>query len=199
MTILSIYVLASPISTYAQQHYAGISGGAGLTFELGIRAAAVSEIPLTSFLSIEAQIAFSQRPNRELVWRLNPDIDYRQAMIEYIEVPVLAKFNVNVNSFSVAAYIGPNISYGLKVRASSLQPEFTTEKIPFEELNLSRFDMGLNLGVGLDKTISKNRKIFLVYLFYLGLKDIDQNQFSEMYNQGAFVNLGFLIPLSENK
>lgn len=182
------------------QSYIGIAGGGGLTSEVGLRAATIAEFKVNSFLSFQPEFTYVQRTNQEIIRRLNPNRDYRQVIIDYFEIPLLAKFQVSVNSFRVVALMGPKVSYGMNMKANFVtENRITSEKISFEERGIDRFDVGLNLGVGIDKTISKNRKIFIDIRYYLGIYDIDTWEDSEIFNQGPVVNLGFLIPVFKAK
>jgi hypothetical protein len=182
------------------QNYVGLSGGGGLATEVGFRTAAIGEFPVNSILSIQTEVVFIQRANWEIIQRLNQDIDYRQVVVAYIELPLLAKFSLDLNAISLHGLLGVKLGYGINMVGNYVEDgSIISEKFQFDEKNIEQFDMGLNLGFGIEREISKARKIFIDYRYYLGLYDIDKEADSEIYNAGSVVNMGFLIPIGGKK
>ena len=182
------------------QNYLGLSGGGGLATEVGFRAAAIGEFPVNAVLCLQTEVVFIQRANWEIIQRLNQDIDYRQVVISYIELPLLAKFNLDLNAVSLYGLLGLKLGYGVNMAGNYVEDGLIiSEKLSFDEKYIEQFDMGLNLGVGIEREISKARKIFIDYRYYLGLYDIDREADSEIYNAGSVVNMGFLIPIGGKK
>ena len=179
------------------QDYLGISGGAGLASEVGVRAAAVGEFSRNNFFSIQPELSFVQRVNNDILRVLEPNIDYRQASVEYVEISVLSKFSLSIEAFHLFALIGPKIGYGLNLKANFVEDDvLITRKLSFTDQGIARFDWGINVGAGLEKKIRKGRKIFIDYRYYLGLQDLNEYSEAAIFNQGAMLNLGLLIPIS---
>ena len=69
------------------------------------------------------------------------------------------------------------------------------QKIVLEDIEVLAWDIGMNLGIGLEKNISNDKKIFVEFRYYLGMKDLFPKGETEIYNEGKSFNLGFLIPI----
>ena len=180
------------------QNYLGIAGGGGLTGDVGLRAAVVAEFPVNSFMSFQSEVVFVQRANAEIIRRLDPDRDYRQVVLSYLELPLMVRFKLDLDAVELFALLGIKAGYSVDMRANYVEEgSLSSEKLSFNTNKIDRFDVGLSLGVGLEKVISKYRKIFIDYRYYLGLYNIDEVPNAEIFNQGSVVNLGFLIPIGK--
>ena len=178
------------------QSYIGLSGGGGINSEVLFRTAIPAEIPINQTLSIRSELVYIQRENRDILLKLNGDRNYWQPVISYLELPILAKAHLHINSLSIYALAGPKFGYGIKLAANYLEDNtFYEERFHFSDEGIHQFDFGLNFGFGLEKRINKDRKIFVDYRFYLGLYDIDQAASTSIFNQGQVFNLGFLVPI----
>ena len=190
----------SPKAAVLGQHYLGISGGGGINTDVLFRAAIPYEYSLSPQLSSQTELSYIQRENRALLQRLIGERNYRQAALSYLELPILLKAKMSVKSFSVYVLAGPKLGYGLRFSANYLEDsKLLEQRFDFDEEHIGRFDFGFNLGGGIEKRISKDRKIFIDYRFYLGLFDIDRLDETEVFNQGHVFNLGFLLPIRQAK
>ena len=197
VVLLLLFVAKSPLHS---QHYLGVSGGGGINTEVVFRAAVQHEVSLSQNVSLQTELAYIERENRELLLRLIGKKNFRHAKISYLELPIFVKAKMPVKSIQLYALAGAKIGYGLRLSASYLEDSrLIEERLQFGEQHVSHFDFGLNLGAGIEKTINKDRKIFIDYRFYLGLLDIDQLAETDIFNQGHVFNIGFLIPISREK
>lgn len=198
--VLSLIICCFVSKPVFTQDYLGISGGAGLANEVGVRAAAVGEFKINNFFSLQPEISFVQRLNKDILRVLEPNIDYRQASVEYLEWSVLSKFSLSIETFHLFALIGPKAGYGLNLKANFIEDDILiTRKLSFTDQGIGRFDWGINVGAGVEKKIRKGRKIFIDYRYYLGLKDLNEHSETAIFNQGAMLNLGLLIPIINSK
>lgn len=194
LPMLLLYI-AIPFSISAQT-YLGLSGGGGISTEVLFRAAIPVEIPINQTISLRTEFVYIQRENRDVLLKLNGDRHYWQPVISYFEWPVLAKAHLHIKSMSFYALAGPKLGYGFKLAANYLEDNtFYEERFDFSDKDIHHWDVGLNVGFGLEKRINKNRKIFVDYRYYLGLFDIDKGASTSIYNQGQVFNLGFLLPI----
>lgn len=178
------------------QSYIGLSGGGGLTPEVFFRAAIPVEVPVHQNVSLRSELVYIQRANRDILLKLIGDRDYWQATISYVEIPVLAQMHLDIKTFSIYALIGPKFGFGVRIAANYSEGNVLyEERLSFNEKGIRRFDVGVNLGAGLEKRIVKDRKIFMEYRYYLGLSDINTDSSNTIYNQGQVFNLGFLLPI----
>ena len=178
------------------QAYIGVNGGGDPFSDVMIRGAASYEWPLKKAIYFQVELAFAHRGNPGIIQKLDIEKQYVQSSFKYIEIPFLMKFKLESNSFALYAIAGPKIAYGVDLSASYTDGRgFYEEHLSYSTLGINRFDFGFNAGAGIEKIISRDRKIFLDFRVYLGLYDVDYNPNTEIYNQGKVVNLGFALPI----
>jgi len=64
---------------------------------------------------------------------------------------------------------------------------------------LRGWDFGLVSGLGVEKTISEGKKIFVEFRYQIGLLNISRQPSRKAFNQGKAVNIGFAVPLGNKK
>ena len=190
-TLLLIFCLTGSLSAFAQSHI-GLGVGGGLGERTGLRASFHFEFPLNTYLSLLPEFNFVQRRNRDLLRQLLllNDRDYRQATVNYLSIPILLKLQLSFKTLNPYAVIGPELAYGMNIQTYYVQNNrIFSEDLTFQ--NSERLDVGINMGLGLDKTLNRGHKIFLEYRFFLGLWDILSAAEQESYNEGSSLVLGF--------
>lgn len=198
LLLLVLFIVAS--CQLNAQLFVGLSGGGGISSEVLFRAAIPAEVSLNKTISIRTELVYIQRENRDVLQKLNGDRSYWQPVISYLELPILAKAHLDFKSISVYALAGPKFGYGIKLAANYLEDNtFYEEHFSFSDKGIHQWDIGLNLGFGLEKRINKNRKIFVDYRYYLGLYDLDKDASTSIFNQGQVINLGFLLPVTSQE
>lgn len=180
------------------QSYIGISGGGGINDMVSLRASIPIEVKVSDILSIRSGLVFTQQHNRELLQKLDFERDYRRVTIGYIGLPLQFQVQIPVQNFSIYAVAGPQVNYGIKLTTSFLEAgTYGSEQLSFNALNLSRFDIGLNAGIGLQTIIRNDCKLFVELLFLIHFHDIDKSATGEVFNEGKVFNFGFLFPLTK--
>ena len=130
-------------------------------------------------------------------------VDYEQTVkLDYIEIPLLIKYDLPMNNMAIQPYIGPSLGFLLlaEVEAEASANGISVSDTEDIKDETSSIDLGLNLGV--DAIVGKN--IMVGLRFNLGLinlddsKDEDDNSKSEdedptYFNRAIMLNLGFLF------
>lgn len=174
----------------------GLSGGGGLNENTGFRAAIPMEYGFRPSLSLFSGVAFVQRRNREIVRKLDAERDYFFTATDYLSVPFYLKLRLHWKPLSLYGLLGTEINYGLRMHANGLDDfRLFREPLAFDALRLQRWDIGLGIGAGFSADIHRQRKIFADIRYYLGITDIDRSAEAEIYNDGIYMTLGFLMPL----
>lgn len=194
-SLLFFFLMLSGILASAQT-YAGLSAGGGIDGMVSLRAAVPVEHAFSKTFSFYSGISFTQQHNAELLLKLNHERDYRRVTLSYLGVPLMIKTKFSLNSFFMYALVGTQLNYGVGLTTSYLnEGTYGAEKLRFQDIGITRWDVGLNAGIGLEKEISNDCKIFAEFLLLFNFYDIDQDPVNEIYNEGKVFNLGFLFPL----
>ncbi|GEM_PF-1499658 len=194
-----VVVLLCVVQGAIAQTYLGVSGGAGLNNQVGLRASIPIEHIVSKSFSVRAAATFTQHHNPEILFLLHNKRDYRRVTLSYLGIPLHAKFRLSLGTVHLYGVIGPQINYATHLTASYLEDEiFGTEKLDFNQLKIRHWDIGINAGAGIEKNITNNCKIYVEVLLFLGLQDIDERSNSEIFNEGNIFNLGFLLPIVPN-
>ncbi len=193
--LVLILCLFSPMAK--SQTYIGLSGGADLYDQVDFRAAGVIEWVKNDFYSWQTEVIYVKRENLDLLQLLPQNGNYVRPVISYIEVPFLFKMKLNIPGANLYALVGPKIGYALAAYSSLWKEnnQVVQEKLVLEDLEVAGWDFGMNLGMGLEKHITNEKKIFIEFRYYLGVKDLFPGQETGVYNEGKSFNLGFLIPI----
>ena len=178
------------------QVYIGISGGGGLPDQVVFRGGAPVDIEIKANFSLRVEAIFAQRENIGVLSKLSSGRNYILPVINYLELPVLAKFRLPFELFDFYGLVGPHVGYGLKLSSTYLEDNiYYQETLSFSETGVARFDCGVMFGAGIEKEISQGRKIFIDLRYYLGLKNINLDPGEQIFNEGRSFALGFLIPI----
>ena len=196
--IFFVFICLFLLTTTAYcQKYLGISAGADLYETVDFRGAASFEWQQANALSFQTEVALVRRENYNLLAFLPLNEDYIRPNITYIEIPFLVKFKMRIDDTAIYALAGPKIGWGLSVVSSKWDEKGQPIQIPirWEELPIQRWDFGLTAGLGFEKLISNDKKIFLEFRYYLGITDLNTSKESDVYNEGKLINLGFSLPV----
>lgn len=142
------------------------------------------------------EATYLQRTSPEILRKLDRNRGYHLATIDYISLNFLLKIQLDLEPIGLYAVVGPDISFGARAYARySSDGNIVIDRLKFDELALRRWDAGVCIGGGIEKEIRKRRRIFFDVRYYLGIIDIDKDTTGDIFNEGTFFNLGFLIPL----
>ncbi len=123
--------------------------------------------------------------------------------LNYIEVPVLAKYNFG--NEKVGGYItaGPTMSYASNGRfrtSANFIIDFNVidRKFDFDDLNISKFDIGASVGAGGTVNVGAS-KLFVDARYTHGFNKMDNIPVIDLdfKNRNFALTTGFLIPLNK--
>ncbi|MEM9920595.1 MAG: porin family protein [Bacteroidota bacterium] len=164
------------------------------------------EWPASRMFRLQTGLAFLTRGTRIYYSDPSAELDYvDKYAISYIQIPITGKLALDLNPFDLYVIGGVDLAYGVDFELLQLSYDGTgpktlrQRKLDFERAGISRLDVGLALGGGVETTISKGRRIFLDVRFHIGLNDIDARSDVEVFNQGRSYTLGMLLPINFKK
>lgn len=96
---------------------------------------------------------------------------------------------------------GPNFGYAVGLKSAEyIDTGATTNvfysKLDFQEFQISRFDLALTMGLGIEKIIANKFRTSLDIRYDFGLTDIVNSPFNSYVNRGFALEMGILIPVS---
>lgn len=185
-----------PFVINGQAAYVGISGGGGLPDEVLIHGGVPVEIPVREHFSIQLEAVYIQRENFDLLAKLPAGRNYIRPVVSYLEFPLLGKWKLPFEIVDLYGIAGPKVGYGIHLGSTYEEDNILyAERLSFQREGVHRFDIGVSVGVGVEKVISRGRKLFVDFRYYLGLHNINSLPGEEVFNNGKTFALGFLIPL----
>lgn len=192
---ISLLLLLANVAVHAQNSF-GVSGGGGFTQSTGFRAAIPIEINLKKNTALFGGPAFIMRRNPEIVRRLPASREYYTVETNYLSLPVLLKLRLDWEPIHLYGLLGVEINYGVRMQATGVEDQMLfKERLDFQDVRIQQLDGGVSVGGGFEAELRNQRKIFADLRYYLGILDIDESVDGEIYNEGAYVTLGFLMPL----
>ena len=137
----------------------GVKGGVNLSnmfvnevsdenMKVGINLGVFAKLPLATGFSIQPELLYSSKGAKETYNNfIEGEGEYR-FNLNYIELPVLAVFNLGKN-FNIHA--GPYIAYLASVNIKDMEDDGTIDEIAeLNAENFNRIDYGLSGGLGID-------------------------------------------------
>ena len=137
----------------------GIKGGVNLTnmyvkdvsdenMKVGFNAGFFAKLPVTRGFSIQPELLYTSKGAKETYNNFVEGKGEYRFNLNYIELPVLAVFNVAKN-FNV--HVGPYVSYLAAANIKDLKDDGTIHDIKdLDAENFNRFDYGVAGGLGID-------------------------------------------------
>jgi len=156
-------------------NFASLSGdgSAILSSNTGFQAGVQLDVPYTPYFSLMPELRYVERG-----FGLSGD---GNVTLNYVELPVLAKFNLPTgNPFTPFLLFGPNFS--LKTGTGG-------NGILLGAGSYHTFDFGLNFGFGAQFQIAQTSRFFVDFEYYLGLTDVTSG--SDLKNSVPEINVGF--------
>lgn len=167
--LLSAAFLTAGNSVFAQEQQTGsesslspkfgIKGGLNLTnmyvkdvsdenMKVGFNAGFFAKLPVTKGFSIQPELLYTSKGAKETYNNFIEGKGEYRFNLNYIELPVLAVFNVAKN-FNIQA--GPYVSYLAGANIKDLKDDGTINNITdLDADNFNRFDWGVAGGIGID-------------------------------------------------
>ena len=202
-----------------ESYDSGFSGDSpGFKTRTGFNFAVLFNYALTPTMSIQVEPGFSQRGARidETDETVLSGQRYRiegkgKVIANYIEMPVLFQYKPQFGKLEGILSFGPELRYltsPLKFKSTVktyLNGELVSEEKDNQSLSgndgIRKFDIGLVAGVGAAYPIG-SVKIFGEARYHFGINNLvghfDGNE-SKLYNRGASINVGVLLPVGKNK
>lgn len=123
----------------------------------------------------------------------------RREAFHYLEAAMLLKFKFLNKKWEVFSLAGPSIGY-LADAKSKFIPGIPIEggskitDVPVDLNNFTRQDIGLNIGAGIARAVSKKGKIQLVARYQHGLTNLVKSPTAttEVYNRTTFLTAGYV-------
>ena len=157
-----------------------------------------ADYPFTERFSLESGILFSSKgykleANYALYQNSEPFRVYQNAVLNYIEIPLLFKGSAKVRELSIFSTIGPYVGIGLsgEMTANSYSIGIAEKQVYSHEMgadgNWKRLDYGLQAGVGMEI-----RRIVIKISYSYGLANISQNKdLVVLKNRNLGLTLGY--------
>lgn len=167
--ILSIAFLSAGTSLFAQEQQTpaesslspkfGIKGGVNLTnmyvkdvsdenMKVGFNGGFFAKLPVTRGFSIQPELLYTSKGAKETYDNFILGEGEYRFNLNYIELPVLAVFNVAEN-FNV--HVGPYVSYLAEANIKDLEDDGTIDEIAdLDTDDFNRVDYGVAGGLGID-------------------------------------------------
>ena len=154
----------------------------------GLDIGALLNIGITDAFSVQPEVSFIQKG-----YAIDLLGDKVELILNYIEVPVLAKYGFGSESFQGFVQAGPSFGF-----AASGKTKFGDEEedIEFED-DFNRFDFGLQFGAGAGFAAGSGQA-FVDFRYALGLSNLDASEGEEsgtINNRGILLTVGYLVPI----
>ena len=172
---------------------------------VGLTIALPVEVPSGKMFSLRTGLTFIQKGTRFNYLEASPGRFYdTKYIMDYLEIPLLAKatFSVQPFNFYVLGGLQPGYAVNMRVVRISTNPDIPIKEtfpVDFKEAGISRMDLGLVMGGGVEAEIAKGRRIFVEMQYHFGVRDISRRTDTEVFNEGRTFNMGMLIPLRKKE
>lgn len=214
---LFLFVFLSLLASSAKaQSYIGFKGGMNyskthLIFNIepkdlvrrsnfaGFYISIPASIKINDIFSFQPELVFTTEGSVFTVFRPEEERIYEN-LLYYLKIPLLAKITLlQEDAYQVNVLGGITPAYAIGIQSTSYQKRIadTSRKEPasFSTTNTNRFNLALNAGASLEKTIAKDLKIVLSAQYNLGIFDIDTTSDRTSFTEGIYVGLGLMVPL----
>ncbi|RMG79632.1 MAG: PorT family protein [Bacteroidetes bacterium] len=187
---------------HAQDMGLGIRGGLNLanqTFEssglsvspdskVGLVVGILADLPVTDALSIQPELDFIQKGASLSTEFFGTQIESSQT-INYLELPVMAKYKFGTETIGIGILAGPIFGFGISGKSKVTENGTTTESdLDWDNDNVKRTDLGLGVG-----GVVNFGNLFLDLRYVFGIADIEDTNDGKVKNKGFQVGLGFMI------
>ena len=153
---------------------------------VGFTIGGLVNIAITDAFSIQPELNYIQKGGED-EFELLGETTTTELNLNYIEIPVLAKYAFGPETFKVFVMAGPSIGYGLNGETTIDDEE--SEDFDWDEEGANRTDFGFQAGVGV-----QYRNIFLDARYGFGLSDIeDLEDDVDVTNEGINIGIGYMF------
>jgi len=166
----------------------------------GLQVSIPVEVPINDLLWLQTELTYTSEGSIFYVYRLEEERIYNN-LLHYLRLPVLAKILLlKTNAYKISLIGGITPAYAVGIKSTSY-PQYVgiirQEPASFSTLNTHRFDLSLNAGASIEKTLAKDIKMLLGARYNLGVFDIDTTSERTSFTESFYLSLGLLIPLKK--
>jgi hypothetical protein len=191
---------------FEDEDYLGIEPERRLSLDFGL----LFNIGISENFSIQPEIHYMQKGYRsefeEMIFQETVSTD-QNVLINYLEIPVLAKVGLGNETVQLMINAGPSLGYALNGRTEIEIDAFGMKEKEEEYIDLgdeenedfNRLDFSLLFGAGIGFNTGP-ATIFVDARYLLGLTDLDDSGDEDIpaaRNRGLGFGLGVLIPIGE--
>ena len=157
----------------------------------GIIIAVSSRYNLSSNSYLSGQIKFIEKGQdvewRQFIW------DYTEAQFQYLELPIYFNYRFPLKNVKPKIFCGAYFGYMVSAQSIIKTNDEINEYDMINEYN--KVDFGIDVGAGVDFSISENYDLFLDFYYSHGLVNITKNE-GTVQNRGFQITLGVIVFLS---
>lgn len=211
--VVAIWVSGLTMPVLAQRIALGLRGGLNLSnVEIsdlddedsydtknrpGVFFGVVGELGFSNHFALQPELQFTQYG-----FRMEESFEGGEMKLNlnynYLQVPVLAKFNFGSENAGFSVMAGPHFGFGVGDIRSNLEflDQKEDETMTWEEADMDTFDMGITGGAGFFTRLGPGN-VGLDVRYQLGLRDTDTDPDFEhkVTNRNFQIGLNYLIPL----
>lgn len=166
----------------------------------GIHISIPIEVPINDLLTLQPELTYTTEGSIFYVYRPEEERIYNN-LLHYLKLPILAKIVLlESDYYTISIHGGVTPAYAVGIKSTSYPQHFgivRTEPASFAHTNTNRFDLSLNAGISLEKTIAKEIKMLLGVRYNLGVYDIDNTEERTSFTESLYLSLGLMIPLKK--
>ena len=157
----------------------------------GIIIGASSRYNFSANTYLSGQLRFIEKGQdaewRQFTW------DYTEAQFNYIELPIYFNYRIILNNVKPKIFCGAY--FGYMVSATG-RIKFNDEINEFDMIDeYNKVDFGIDVGAGIDFSITENYDLFLDFCYSHGLVNITKNE-GTVQNRGFQITLGIIFFIS---
>jgi len=167
----------------------------------GLHVSIPVEIPINELVTLQPELTYTTEGSIFYVYRLEEERIYNN-LLHYLKLPLLAKILLLETKHSeISIHGGFTPAYAVGIKSTSYPQHVVgtvrTEPASFATTNTNRFDLSLNAGISLEKTLAKEIKMLIGARYNLGVYDIDNSVDRTSFTESFYLSLGLLIPLKK--
>jgi len=169
---------------------------------LGLAFGIPLEFKLNELVRLQPELLFATEGSLLSVFRPEEQRTYHN-ILYYFKIPILAKILLMKDKqYQISLLAGFTPAYAIGINSFSFAQDFRSsrkEPISFATANLNRFDLALNAGASVEKTIAQGIKMALTARYNLGIYNISQEVARSSFTESLQLTLGLWMPLKRKK
>ena len=172
---------------------------------LGILGGVVGEFRFTENMALQSELGFIQKGLKSEFSYDDPQLgtiaEKSDFIFNYLEVPVLFKAGTSFGPARLDGLVGPSFGYAMNAKAKYKTTiggvtEEEEEDLDFDDNDIARLDLGLQLGAVLGINVGEKAQIFVDGRYLLGLSNLNKSdEDGDVKNKGLAFSAGVLFNL----